>query len=40
MQLAALDTPTGSVATSRNVVDKNATKGAGVSDQKPVGNFF
>ena len=40
MQLAALDTPSGSVATSRNVVDETATKEAGVPGQKPVGDLF
>jgi len=40
VQLAALDTPSGSVATSRYAVDENATKGAGVPGQKPAGGLF
>ena len=40
MQLAAIDTPSGSVATSRYAADENATYGAGVPGHRPVGDLF
>ncbi|MGD2015695.1 MAG: hypothetical protein PVH37_10630 [Desulfobacterales bacterium] len=40
MQLAELDTPSDSVATSRDVAAENATTGPGVHGQKPVGGLF